>query len=93
MNYYTQVLAALSQRGPVDQTLLDETVDTQTWDTTFDPRFSDERAAQSLATYLTRDLHACGATVAALSLVGANKLVLTYKAPRLMPVRTWQAWV
>lgn len=93
MDYYTQVLAALSVRGPMDPSLAEGATDVHEWTTTFDPRFNDARAAQSLAAYLARDLRACGATAAALTLRGANMLVLTYRAPRAMGVCVWRAMI
>ncbi len=80
----------------MDQTLADRDqmdIDVHEWTTTFDPRVSDPRAAQSLAAYMTRDLSACGATAAALTLRGANMLVLTYRAPRVIPVCVWRAYI
>lgn len=92
MDYYTQVLGALSHRGPMNQALVNG-IGVHEWHTTFDPRYKDERGAQSLATYMARDLRTCGATAAALTFVAPNQLVLMYRAPRSIQERTWQAYV
>jgi hypothetical protein len=81
MDYYLLVLAALKTRGPIDQSLRPAT-DTFTWTTTFNPGYKDDQRAQSLASYLARDLREAGGTAAALAIIYPNQLVLTYKLDR-----------